>query len=77
MNYSFDWFLGRNHLNRIIYNPCTSGCFDGLEEHSVNLNQGAESTISYLLARLCIEKRFHRVENDRYLNKDNFVAVIK
>jgi hypothetical protein len=53
---SFNWFLGENHLYQIIYNPCTGGCYDGLEEHHVNLNQGAESTISYFLARLIIEK---------------------
>ena len=53
---AFNWFLGDNHLNQIIYNPCTGGCYDGLEEHNVNLNQGAESTISYLLARLTFEK---------------------
>lgn len=53
---AFNWFLGENHLNQIIYNPITGGCYDGLEEHQVNLNQGAESTISYLLARLIVEK---------------------
>lgn len=56
MEISFNWFLGSNHLNQIIYNPCTGGCYDGLEENSVNLNQGAESTVSYLMARLTIEK---------------------
>jgi len=50
---SFNWFLGKNHLHQIIYNPITGGCYDGLEEKNVNLNQGAESTLSYLLARLC------------------------
>ncbi len=53
---SFNWFLGNNHLQQIMYNPCTGGCYDGLEERSVNLNQGAESTVSYLMARLTIEK---------------------
>ena len=52
----FNWFLGDNHLHRIIYNPCTGGCYDGLEENNVNLNQGAESTLSYLMARLSVEK---------------------
>jgi glycosyltransferase involved in cell wall biosynthesis len=55
MAQSFSWFLGNNHLHQIIYNPCTGGCYDGLEEKNVNLNQGAESTLSYLLARLVIE----------------------
>jgi hypothetical protein len=53
---AFAWFLGHNHLHQIIYNPSTGGCYDGLEEHHVNLNQGAESTLSYLLARLTLEK---------------------
>jgi len=52
MKMSFNWFLGDNHLHQIIYNPCTGGCYDGLEEFNVNLNQGAESTVSYLMARL-------------------------
>ena len=51
---AFNWFLGNNHLHQVIYNPCTGGCYDGLEENYVNLNQGAESTISYLLARLTV-----------------------
>jgi hypothetical protein len=55
MQIAFNWFLGRNHLNRIIYNPCTGGCCDGLENDHVNLNQGAESTVSYLMARLVME----------------------
>lgn len=56
MTTAFNWFLGQNHLNQIIYNPCTGGCYDGLEETHVNMNQGAESTVSYLMARLVIEK---------------------
>ena len=54
MDIAFNWFLGRNRLHQIIYNPCTGGCYDGLEESNVNLNQGAESTVSYLMARLTI-----------------------
>ncbi|RAJ24726.1 glycosyltransferase involved in cell wall biosynthesis [Gelidibacter algens] len=56
MELAFSWFMGNNHLNQIIYNPCTTGCYDGLELNNVNLNQGAESTISYLLARLAFEE---------------------
>ncbi len=56
MNTAFNWFLGNNHLHQIIYNPLTGGCYDGLEDTYVNLNQGAESTLSYLMARLTIEK---------------------
>lgn len=55
MEGAFNWFMGDNALNQTIYNPCTGGCYDGLEKHNVNLNQGAESTISYLLARMAFE----------------------
>lgn len=53
---AFNWFLGKNHLNQMLYDEGTGGCFDGLGKHAVNLNQGAESTISYLLARLMLEE---------------------
>jgi len=53
---AFGWFLGNNHLNQIVYNPCTGGCYDGVEEQNVNLNQGAESTLSYLMARLSMQR---------------------
>ncbi len=56
MKIAFDWFLGKNHLHQIVYNPKTGGCYDGLEQNHVNLNQGAESTISYLLSRIAMEQ---------------------
>jgi hypothetical protein len=68
MEMAFNWFLGKNRLNQIIYNPCTGGCFDGLEEHNVNLNQGAESTLSYLLARLTVDKYKNEAQRKGVLN---------
>jgi glycosyltransferase involved in cell wall biosynthesis len=65
METAFNWFLGNNHLHQVIYNPCTGGCYDGLEENYVNLNQGAESTISYLLARLAVDDRTYRKKRER------------
>jgi glycosyltransferase involved in cell wall biosynthesis len=56
MQIAFSWFVGNNHLKQTIYNATTGGCFDGLEQHHVNLNQGAESTVCYLLARLTVAK---------------------
>jgi glycosyltransferase involved in cell wall biosynthesis len=53
---AFNWFLGHNRLHQIMYNPITGGCYDGLEESNVNINQGAESAICYLMARLTIEE---------------------
>lgn len=68
MEIAFNWFLGNNHLKQIVYNPCTGGCFDGLEETHVNLNQGAESTLSYFMARLTIARYFGNV-NTIYFRK--------
>jgi len=54
-NIAFNWFLGDNVLGQVVYDRTTGGCHDGVGEKFVNLNQGAESTISYLIARLSIE----------------------
>ena len=51
---SFMWFLGENDLRIPLYNFETYGCNDGLESHGVNRNQGAESTLAYLIAHLAI-----------------------
>ena len=74
METAFNWFLGNNRLNQIIYNPCTGGCYDGLEETHVNLNQGAESTVSYLMARLTIEK-YRNLENPLKAQLRNHISV--
>ena len=55
---AFEWFLGRNSINQLVYNPKTGGCYDGLEQKNINLNQGAESLDSYLISRLLIEKKY-------------------
>jgi hypothetical protein len=47
---AFSWFLGQNQLKQPVYDPATGGCRDGLHVDRVNQNQGAESTLSYLLA---------------------------
>ena len=47
---AFEWFLGRNDLGQELYDPATGGCNDGLQEDRVNRNQGAESTLAFLLA---------------------------
>jgi len=53
---AFNWFLGKNHLNQMVYDEATGGCYDGLGKYSLNFNQGAESSISYFLARLAIDQ---------------------
>jgi glycosyltransferase involved in cell wall biosynthesis len=48
----FDWFLGKNDLRVALFDPTTGGCKDGLHPDRVNENQGAESTLSFLMAQL-------------------------
>ncbi|MCX6231273.1 MAG: glycosyltransferase [Bacteroidetes bacterium] len=74
---AFNWFLGKNRLHQIVYNPCTGGCYDGLEEKNVNLNQGAESTVSYLMARLCIAQYHDMVKPKIELKTNNARTHIK
>jgi glycosyltransferase involved in cell wall biosynthesis len=47
---AFAWFLGENHLHASLYDATTGGCRDGLHTDRANENQGAESTLSFLLA---------------------------
>ena len=47
---AFEWFLGRNDLGLALYDPTTGGCRDGLHMDRVSQNQGAESTLAFLLA---------------------------
>jgi hypothetical protein len=48
----FDWFLGRNDLGIPLIDPATGACYDGLQPDWVNQNQGAESTLAFLLSLL-------------------------
>ena len=47
---AFDWFLGWNDLGLELYSPSTGGCRDALHVDRVNGNQGAESTLAFLLS---------------------------
>jgi len=49
---AFGWFVGRNDLGLSLYNPESGGCHDGLMEGGVNKNEGAESTLAYVLSLL-------------------------
>ena len=53
---AFNWFLGDNDLQIALYDPTTGGCRDGLHPDRANENQGAESTLSFLMALLEMRK---------------------
>jgi hypothetical protein len=59
---AFEWFMGRNDLRLSLYDSMTGGCRDGLHSDRVNQNQGAESTLSFLLSLL----EMHLAENVIY-----------
>ena len=48
----FNWFLGDNDLQLPLYDAVTGGCRDGLHPERANQNEGAESTLSFLMALL-------------------------
>ena len=64
MELAFSWFLGRNDVGVPLYDFTTGGCYDGLQPGGVNRNQGAESTISWLMSlllmKLTLRKRTSR-----------------
>jgi len=62
---AFNWFLGDNDLQIALYDPTTGGCRDGLHPDRANENQGAESTLSFLMALLEMRKleEFDGTEN--------------
>jgi glycosyltransferase involved in cell wall biosynthesis len=49
---AMNWFLGDNDLQIALYDPTTGGCRDGLHPDRANENQGAESTLSFMMALL-------------------------
>jgi hypothetical protein len=49
---AFSWFMGQNHLQHALFDASTGGCRDGLHADRPNENQGAEATLSFLLALL-------------------------
>ena len=65
----FEWFLGRNDLNVSLYDFKTGGCCDGLTSDGPNQNQGAESTLAWLISLLQI----HRLNESKTLPLDSRV----
>jgi glycosyltransferase involved in cell wall biosynthesis len=53
--HSFEWFLGRNRLDRPLYDFATGGCSDGLGTDELNANEGAESTLAFHRAALLLD----------------------
>ncbi|MDP3029502.1 MAG: glycosyltransferase family 4 protein [Deltaproteobacteria bacterium] len=54
----FNWFLGHNDLNMPLYDPKTGGCRDGLMADGINRNEGAESSLAWLLSLMTLQKLY-------------------
>ncbi len=54
METCYQWYLGRNSQALSLIDPDSFGCFDGIERNGLNLNQGAESILSYVIAHLAM-----------------------
>src|SRR6185369_2891216 len=60
---AFNWFVGKNDLEAALYDSATGGCRDGLHPERVNQNEGAESTLAFLMA-LVEMRSLHRETGD-------------
>ena len=60
LSMSFLWFLGENDLRMSLYDRATKGCYDGLDSFGVNRNQGAESSLAYLISHLTVMEAFDK-----------------
>lgn len=71
---AFMWFLGENDLRMCLYDFETKGCCDGLESYGVNRNQGAESTLSYLISHLTVLQAFEEFYKTDLINENNDIV---
>ena len=58
MRRAFGWFLGENDMGMSLYDHETKGCADGLLPEGISLNQGGESTVSFLMALLAVIEEY-------------------
>jgi glycosyltransferase involved in cell wall biosynthesis len=67
------WFLGNNDTQSVLVDYATGGCHDGLHSTGPNLNQGAESTLAWLISLITV----HALEHEEELTPTEFAATIQ
>lgn len=77
---SFLWFLGENDLRMNLYDFETRGCCDGFEDYGLNRNQGAESSLAYLISHLTVLQAYEesyqvKEDDDSVLERQNLGGV--
>lgn len=65
---AFRWFLGENDLRMSLYDFETKGCCDGFESYGVNRNQGAESSLAYLISHLTVLEAHEEINESEMSN---------
>ncbi|MBS1529098.1 MAG: glycosyltransferase family 4 protein [Bacteroidetes bacterium] len=73
----YSWFLGENSLCVPLYDNETKGCCDGLHPNGINLNQGAESTLAYLISHLAVQQALKDDPGYNYKGRANVAALMK
>lgn len=54
---AFQWYLGRNRQGKIMYDPQSGACVDGLSMNGPSRNKGAEATLSFVIALICLYRQ--------------------
>ncbi|MFW5960408.1 MAG: glycosyl transferase family 1, partial [Chitinivibrionales bacterium] len=65
---AFNWFLGQNDIDKPLYDYATGGCRDGLTPNGPNMNQGAESTLAWLMSLLAMHEFRAEQKRLQYIN---------
>lgn len=74
---SFLWFLGENDLRMSLYDFETKGCCDGFENYGVNRNQGAESSLAYLISHLTVLQTYEEFYKQDISLKESENKIVK
>ncbi|MBZ9728637.1 glycosyltransferase family 4 protein [Salegentibacter sp. JZCK2] len=73
---SFMWFLGENDLRMSLYDFDTKGCCDGIEKYGVNRNQGAESSLAYLISHLTVLQAYDELYKTEEFKSANLPKIM-
>ena len=66
LRWCLDWFLGNNVTESVVYDSTTGGCRDGIYANGANLNEGAESTLAWLISLLTINRLQQEAETGAF-----------
>lgn len=69
-----NWYQGENELKISLYDHATGGCRDGLMPQGLNENQGAESTLCWLMALLTMYRHRGQSEIQQDEEKDSVTS---